>query len=88
MTVASPAETAARSVNGSGHRSNLTVSVIVLTPVEAIDPEFAHVTTWPTAPQLQPEPLPDTKLKPAGNVSVTVIAPVVEVLPMLVTTSE
>jgi hypothetical protein len=32
-----------------------------------------QVTTWPAALQVQPEPVPETKLRPAGSVSVTTI---------------
>src|SRR3712207_2862222 len=35
-----------------------------------------HVTSWPTAEQLHPEPAPDTKDNPAGRVSLTTIGPV------------
>src|SRR5205814_360464 len=36
---------------------------------------FVQVTAWPTALQLHPVPVPDTKVSPAGSVSVTVRAP-------------
>ena len=40
-----------------------------------------------TAPHVQPVPMPETKLKPNGRVSVTVMVPVVVADPMLVTVS-
>jgi hypothetical protein len=64
----------------------LTVKVMVLLPLlPAMGPAFVQVTTCALAEQLQPVPVPETKPRPVGNVSLTVIAPVVAVLPTLVT---
>ena len=54
-----------------------TVSVIVLLAPGANGPGFVQVTSWPAAPQLHDEPMPDTKVKPAGSGSLTVMRPVV-----------
>ena len=73
---------------GTAAAATLTVNVIVLMALAANGPAFVHVTTCPAALQFQPWPVPDTKPSPAGNVSLTVIAPVVGVLPTLVTAME
>src|SRR6266542_501051 len=54
---------------------------------DAIGPLCDAVTVPPAAAKLQPAPAPETKLKPVGSGSVTVIWPVVAVVPTLVTTS-
>jgi len=38
---------------------------------------LVQVTVWPTAPQVHPVPVAETKPRPVGNVSVTVTVPVV-----------
>ena len=63
----------------------LTVRVILLVALAASGPAFVQVTVWPTAEQLHPLPVPETKFNPVGKVSVTVIAPVVLSGPTLVT---
>lgn len=55
----------------------LTVIVSCEAALAEIIPAFVHVATWPAPVQLQPAPPPDTKLIPAGSVSVTVVIPVV-----------
>src|SRR5439155_81796 len=60
----------------------------VLLALAANGPAFVQVTTCATAEQLKPPPVPDTNPSPVGNVSLTVIVPVVAVLPTLVTATE
>ena len=73
---------------GTAAAATLTVNVIVLVAFDANGPAFVHVTTCTTALQVQPWPVPDTKANPAGNVSLTVIAPVVGIVPAFVTAKE
>src|SRR5438270_85230 len=54
-----------------------TTRVIALWAPGAIGPALVHVTSWPLAPQVQPGPLAETKVRAAGRVSVTVMAPLV-----------
>ena len=71
---------------GTAAGATPTVSVIVLMVLlPAMGPGLVQVTTWPLAEQLQPVPVPLTKLSPVGKLSVTVIGPVVAALPTLVT---
>src|SRR5215467_5045885 len=70
---------------GTAAAATLTVRVIVLLPFAPMGPAFVQVTTCTAAVQLHPVPTPDTNPNPAGNVSVTVIAPVVGAVPTLVT---
>src|SRR5262245_24115914 len=72
---------------GTAAAPTLTVNVIVLVALAASGPALVQVTTWPTAEQGQPVPVPDTNVSPVGKVSPIVIVPVVSVLPTLVTTS-
>src|SRR5262245_33548817 len=58
----------------------LPVNVFVVPAFGAMAFEFVHATATATA-QLQPVPVPDTNVITAGNVSLTVIGPVVAVLP-------
>lgn len=51
-----------------------TVKLIVELAPEAKELEFVQVTVCPEAEQIQFVPVPDTKVKPVGKVSVTVIA--------------
>jgi hypothetical protein len=51
----------------------------------ASGPGLVQVTTWDTAPQVQPEAVADTNVKFASSVSDTVIEPVVGPLPTLLT---
>ena len=62
----------------------LTIRVMVLLVLGASGPGLVQVTVWPTAEQVQPLPVPETKLKPVGSVSVTVIVPMVLAEPMFV----
>src|SRR5213593_3574602 len=62
-------------------RSNLRLSPT------AIGPLWLAVTVPPAEAKLQPAPEPETKLRPVGSGSVTVMIPVVGVVPTLVTTS-
>jgi hypothetical protein len=63
----------------------LTVSeTLVLAPATR-GPPLAHVTVCPAAEQLHVSELPDTKPRPAGKESVTVIAPVVAAEPTFCT---
>ena len=73
---------------GTAPAATLTVNVIVLLALAANGPAFVQVTTCATAEQLKPPPVPDTNPSPVGNVSLTVIVPVVAVLPTLVTASK
>src|SRR5438105_1508983 len=70
---------------GTAPAATLTVSVILLLAVATKGPAFVQVTTCATAEQLQPVPVPDTNPSPVGYVSLTVIVPVVAVLPTFVT---
>ena len=54
-----------------------TVSIMVLLELAAIGPLLVQVTICPAGEQLQPPPVPETYVNPAGSVSVTVISPVV-----------
>lgn len=66
----------------------LTVRVILLAgDVGVSGPGFVQVTLCLTAEQLQPVPVAETKLRPAGNVSVTVITPVVRPAPTFETSN-
>ena len=62
----------------------LTVRLMVAVPLMAMAALLVQVTVCPLAAQVKPLPL--TKLKPAGSVSVTVITPLVAAVPVLVTT--
>lgn len=69
-----------------------TVSVNELVPpaAESATPVYVHVTTCAfcaPATQAQPEPVLETKLRPAGNVSVTTTFPLVGPVPPFVTLS-
>src|SRR5437870_6127733 len=68
---------------GSVALSTLTVSVIVLLVTAAIGPLYVQLTIWPLAEHVHPAPLAETKLKPAGKLSVTVVGPVVLPMPTL-----
>src|ERR1700739_2055291 len=71
---------------GTAAAPTLTVRVMVLLALfPARGPAFVQVTTCALAEQLHPVPVPETKPSPLGSVSLTVIAPVVAVLPTLVT---
>src|SRR5205085_1004317 len=72
---------------GTAAAETPTVSVIMLEAVGINVPAFVQVTFCPTAEQLQPVPVPETKLKPVGNGSVTVMRPIVLHAPTLVTVS-
>jgi len=61
--------------DGAAAGPTWTDSVIADEAPEARPAGFVHVTAWPTAPHVQPEPLAPTKVRPAGNVSATVTAP-------------
>ena len=64
------------------------VSVIALVPpLAAMDVALVQVTSWPTAEQLHPTPVPETNVSPAGRLSVTVTVPAVAARPLLVTVS-
>ena len=71
---------------GTAAAATLTVNVIDPAAVPAPSgPAFVQVTTCTAAVQLHPVPTPDTNPNPVGNVSVTVIAPVVAPFPILLT---
>ncbi len=55
--------------------------------VVAIGVVVVHVTIWPAALHVQPVPVAETKVKPVGNVSVSVRVPVVAEVPLFVTLS-
>ncbi len=66
--------------------ATFTFSVMPEVPLAAIGVALSvQVTAWPTAMHDQPVPVPLANVNPAGNVSVTVIVPVVAVPPPLVT---
>src|SRR5438552_2722084 len=73
---------------GTAPAATLTVSVIVLQAGTAHVSTLVTRTTCITAEPLQPVPVPDTNPSPVGNVSLTVMVPVVAVLPTFVTASE
>ncbi len=62
---------------GAALAATLTVNVIALLALAAIGPALVQVTVCPTAEQLHPVPVPETKPRPVGRVSVTVIVAVV-----------
>ena len=71
---------------GTAAAPTLTVRVMLLVSLfPASGPAFVQVTTCALAEQLHPVPVPLTKPSPVGSVSLTVIAPLVCVLPTLVT---
>src|SRR5438034_366103 len=72
---------------GTAAGATFTVSVNTRLSPATIGPLFVAVTVPPAAAKFQPAPVPETKLRPAGSGSVTVIGPVVGVVPTLVTTS-
>lgn len=81
-----PDETLALFVTaGTALSAGETVSVIVELLPFARSPGFEQVTFCPIAEQLQPVPVPETKLKPVGSVSVTAIGPEAVEGPLLVT---
>jgi hypothetical protein len=63
----------------------LTVSEIPVLAPAGRGPALLHVTVCPAAKQLHVSELPDTKPRPAGKVSVTVINPVVAAEPTFCT---
>src|SRR5262245_31733784 len=73
---------------GTAPAATLTVNVIVLEALAASGPLFVHVATCSAALQVQPVPNTVTTPSPVGSVSLTVIVPVVGVLPTLVTVRE
>jgi hypothetical protein len=46
---------------------------------------LVHVTVWPAAPHVQPVPLAEANVRPAGSVSIAAIVPEVATLPVLPT---
>ena len=72
---------------GEAAPETATVSVIVLLAPAASEPELVQVTVPPRAEQFQPVPVPETKLKPIGRGSVTVIVPVLAADPTFLTVS-
>jgi hypothetical protein len=72
---------------GNAPGASETVSVNVLLPPAAASagPEYVHVTACPFARQDQFAPALETRVRPAGKVSVTVMAPVVAPVPVFVT---
>ncbi len=81
-----PPETWARLVTDgtAAEPTETTRSKLVLAAAARL-PGNVAVTTCPTAPTVQPVPLPDTKLRPAGSVSVTKTVSTVAASPTLVT---
>src|SRR5205085_3395796 len=75
------------STEGTAACATPTVSVMALVAEGASGPPLVQVTFCPLAAQFQFVPVPETKLKPVGSVSVTVIVPVVLHAPTLVTFS-
>src|SRR5258708_6602161 len=69
--------------------ATFTFSVMPEVPLAAIGVAASvQVTAWPTAMHDQPVPVPLANVNPAGNVSVTVIVPVVAADPPSVTDGE
>ena len=62
---------------GTAPAATVTVSVMALLPPAPMEPELVHVTACPPAEQLHPLPAPETKPRPVGSVSVTVVVPLV-----------
>jgi hypothetical protein len=54
-------------------------------PAAATAAKLVHVTTWATAPHVQPVPVAEAYVRPAGSVSVTVVVPNVVAFPVFVT---
>src|SRR5260370_912680 len=79
--------TAAELLNGvAALFATFTFSVMPEVPLAAIGiAASVQVTAWPAAMHDQPVPVPLANVNPAGNVSVTVMVPVVAALPPLVT---
>src|SRR5437764_3142268 len=67
--------------------ATLTVSVIAAVPDAGMAVVLVHVTTWPTAEQVNPPHEPLTNARPAGSVSDTVIVPLLAAPPPLLTVS-
>ena len=72
---------------GDAAAATLTVRSKVRLSPDTIGPLCVAVTVPLAEAKLQPAPAPETKLRPAGSGSVTVIPPPVGPLPTLVTTS-
>src|SRR5438067_270527 len=58
---------------GAAAAVTATVRVMLLVAPEARGPGFVQVTTWPLALQVQPSPVAETNVRPAGSVSVSVM---------------
>src|SRR5688572_12071649 len=79
-------ETAAEfTTEGAAPPPTATVSVTDVLVAAGIELGCVHVTTWPTALQVHPEPVPDTNVSPLGRVSVTVVVPDVLMPPVFST---
>src|SRR2546428_835166 len=72
---------------GTAAAATLTVRSKARLSPDTIGPLCVAVTVPPAEAKLHPEPAPETKLRPAGSGSVTVIPPLVGPLPRLVTTN-
>ena len=72
---------------GIAATATFTTSAIVSATAGASAVDLVHVTTCATAPHVYPVAVPETKLSPAGNVSSTVIVPVVAAEPTFDTKS-
>ena len=72
---------------GTAAAATATVRVIGLPDAPAaMTVVLVQVTTWPAAEQVQPVPVPDTKVRPAGNVSTMVMVPEVGAVPVVLLT--
>jgi hypothetical protein len=72
--------------NAPGATETVRVTVLLPPAAASAEPEYVHVTACPVAVQDHPPAvLPETNVRPAGKVSVTVMFPVVGPVPALVT---
>src|SRR5690242_3630008 len=81
-----PATVAESVMVGPAAGSTATVRVMVDEAPAISAAVFVQVTVWPAAAQFQPVPTPETRVRPVGSVSVTVVGPGVAVGPLLPTT--
>ena len=71
--------------NAPGTTETVRVTVLLPPAAASAEPEYVHVTACPVAVHDQFAPEPETKLRTAGRLSVTVTLPVVGPVPVFVT---